>query len=176
MIRRAFASVTALIAAAVLAGCSGTPGLGPWGNTTMPGEQCIPVAPGHTVVYGMDSVHNATPQAAVLTNVWLRHDHGIRVVAKWAVPTVEGIGSGTVLPPPPAQHIRGFRWDLRQRMDGARIRPSRNPNVEVDLLFVVGLAPGHARGHADGVNIAYRLGGHDYLIPDRIALALSRRC
>ena len=177
MIRRILLAVTAALAAAVTA-CSGQPAVGPFGNNTVPSAQCIPLAGHATATYGLDYVQNPTSTTATLTRVYLRDNHGLQVVAAWAVPSTEQIYGTSWGPPPPHFKILGWHWNRRQRADGARVPPTHGKYDRLNLALVLRLAPGRKRGRAAGVNVAYRLRGASYLIRHQTAVILraGTRC
>ena len=159
------------ILAAALCSCSGP---APFGHPTSPGGQCIPLA-GHPVVTdGMESFENHANTLAVVDKVALRNPKGLRLDRAWIVPTDAQLYGAAYGYPPQFHRFKVVRWHWDQRMlaDGARVPPlSSGKYFRMNILVVVRLAPGFARGRAAGIDMWYHVGDSHYYLKYLTSLA-----
>jgi len=117
-----------------------------------------------------------TGATAVVEKVALADSHGLRMLAAYVVPitghTLYGILTGF----PPAAHLPpGVQWSQRQRADGATI-PHSPEHDATNLLLV--LEPLAKIGSAKGIDVYYRVSGHQYHLrtATRILLRVASAC
>lgn len=154
-------AAAALLAAALLAGCSSGPAMntGPFGNGGTPGEECVEVPAGTVLSYGFEAFSNSGP-AAIIEQAGLADPHGLRVLAAYAVPLTGTDAYGVWFGYPPTAHFPpGVQWSQRQRADGAHIPHSRGQDA-INLLLVI--KPTARTGWARGVDVYYRSAGQHY--------------
>jgi hypothetical protein len=161
-----------LATAALLAGCSSSPGQGPLGNGGDGGQQCVPGKLGHTLTMGLWGVYNTSKKPAIVTSVGLPDPHGLAITkTAWLVPDtvqpghIEGVGVQEDYPP-----VSWPTWSQRQAIPGAVARP------HISLSIVFGLTRTTGRtGRSAGPVITYTAGGTTYTIREQTSLVVTNR-
>jgi hypothetical protein len=176
--RAGLLACTGLIALTI-SGCSQPPD--PIRQPTSSGSVCQPAVAG-PVTEGDFTLQNTGSAPAVISKVELRNNHGIRIVgAKIFVFTDAGTGStlvGTLNTYPPssgpsaASHT--LPWSAGLAVPGATI--PADPHAVGNV--VMGLERDTSSdGSADGIDVYYESGGHDYTYHGQFAIKLAAtRC
>ncbi len=161
-------------------GCSQLPD--PIQQATSSGSVCQPAVAG-PVTQGDFTLPNTGSAPAVVSKVELRNNHGIQIVGvKIFVFTDDGTGStlvGSVNSyPPPSGPTAGtshtLPWSAGLAVPGATI--PADPHAVANV--VMGLARNTSSdGSADGIDVYYESGGHDYTYHGKFAIKLAAtRC
>jgi hypothetical protein len=169
------AFAAAVLATMSLAGCGeGNPDTnGPFGNGgSQIARLCGPLKLGGVFTAGsIASFTNAGP-AAIIDKVSLTNLHGLRILARYAVPITGNEGYGNITGYPPEDLSPGVHWSQRQPAVGAHIPPSHR-HAFVDLVLVVRLV--HAPGGTDGVDVYYHTPAGHYLLRLKTGLTLTAK-
>lgn len=158
-------TVTVVLFCAALAACSsGVSMTGPL-ETGSPGSQCQPATQGVAQTYGLESFRNAGATPAVITGVSLSNAHGVTLnqAVVFQIGDASGgtlIGGHSTFPPPPNEMPAGVLWSQATPAVGATV-PPRSTAVTNLVASLTMTDP--ARGSADGLDVAYRVGDQDYV-------------
>jgi len=167
----------ALVAAALLAGCTSSPAIntGPLGGGGEPGEECARISPGEVLGYGFEEFRNSGAAIATIEKVALTDPRGLRMLAAYVVPVTGNVLYGVQPGWPPAYLPSGFQWPQRQKAMGAQI-PHSPGHDAINLLLV--LKPTGRVGTARSVDVYYRATGQNYHLRTvtSIRVLVARSC
>jgi hypothetical protein len=164
----------AALAAMLLAGCGGgNPAAGPFENHDSPNGFCGPLESLDRGVFtagGQWIFRAAGP--GIIDKVSLSHPRGLRVLAAWVVEDTgtDFYGSFDGFPPSPRLLLPGVQWAHRQRVEGARITPTRG-DMRWNMVLVIKLVSGI--GTTDGLDVYYHTSGGSYHLHMIDALELT---
>jgi len=118
---------------------------------------------------------NTGAAPAVITGVSLVRAHGIRLdqAVVFRIGDRSGgtlIGGHLTYPPPAGEMPAGVSWSQAVPAVGATV-PSDSPAV-TNLVVSLTMTD-RAQGHADGLDVAYRVGGQDYVRRGMTAIQLQ---
>ncbi len=120
----------------------------------------------------IEEVQNHGTTTAVIDKIALRKPSGLRLDRVWVVPTDRELAGATNGYPPPRYHVVGWHWEKRMPPHGARVPPIvTGKYFRMNIVVVVGLAPGFTRGEAAGIDVWYHVGDDHYDLHLQTALA-----
>lgn len=167
-----------VVVAALLAGCSSDPKVGPLGAGSDRGQLCMPGRVGQKLAVGLYDLHNYSKSPVKITGMTLPHPHGLKMTGGWLTPILkdpsdgdwEDIGVGYPFPPTFSTLAR-VEWRRRVPLIGAVIKPHQDPNLVFALTRII------ARyGISPGPSITYTSAGHTWTLNEPFSLAIAANC